>query len=270
MKVAAVQFAPVFARVENNTQTVVETILRLRDDGVDLVVFPEAFLTGYGYDTLEDALDVALESGSSPLSAVAEACNGLFAIVGYAEREGDLLYNTAGVFGHGRQLGRYRKTHLPYLGMDRFVTPGDALPVFDLDGVRIGIGICFDIRFPEVARCYAIAGADIVCVPTNWPEFAEPSSDLVCPTRAIENHVFVIAADRVGEEGGVRFCGHSKIIDPLGNVLANADHTEEAIIAAEFDPTTARSKTIVVEAGVYELPLFEGRSPALYTNLVEK
>jgi len=270
MKVAAVQFAPAFGNVEENTNTVIETILRLTEEGVDLVVFPEAFLTGYCFDSKEEALAIALESGSSPLKAIAEACTGLFAIVCYAEREGDRLYNTAGVFGHGRQVGKYRKTHLPYLGMDRFVTPGDDLPVFDLDGVRIGIGICFDIRFPEVARCCALAGADIVCVPTNWPEFAEPSSNLVCPTRAMENHVFVIAADRVGKEGGVRFCGHSKIIDPLGKVLACADHTDKAIIVTEIDPSAARSKTIVVDLGVYELPLFEGRNPTLYGNIVEK
>jgi len=270
MKVAAVQFAPVFGGVEENTQTVIDTILRLKDDGVKLIVFPEAFLTGYCYESLDEAMHVALELDSPPLAAIAETCKEVFAIVCFAERRGGALYNTAAVFGHGRLIGSYQKTHLPYLGMDRFATPGSDLPIFDLDGVRIGIGICFDIRFPEVARCYSLAGADILCFPTNWPEFAEPTSNLVCPTRAMENHAFVIAADRVGEEAGVRFCGHSKIIDPRGKMLAHADHTEEAIITAEIDPARARQKTIIVKPGEYELPIFGARNPGLYSEIANQ
>ncbi|MER3465979.1 MAG: hypothetical protein C4340_01945, partial [Armatimonadota bacterium] len=105
---------------------------------------------------------------------------------------------------------------LPYLGMDRFVEVGDALDVFDIPGARIGILICFDVRIPEAARTLALKGADILCVPTNWPQQAILTSNCVCPARASENQTFVIAADRVGEENEVRFLGYSKIIAPGG------------------------------------------------------
>lgn len=269
MKVAAAQLAPVFSDVESNTLTVIETIERLRQDGVDLIVFPEAFLSGYCYESLDEALRFALPSQSPIFTEIARSCVDCYAIVGYSEIDGDRLYNTAVVLGEGRVMGSYRKTHLPYLGMDRFATPGERLPIFDLNGVKVGIGICFDVRFPELARCYALAGVDILCLPTNWPQFAEPTSNLICPTRAMENHIFVIAADRVGEERGVHFCGHSKIIDPKGRILASADHAEEALIVAEIDALSARNKNIVVQSGEYELSLFDRRNPALYGEIAK-
>lgn len=272
MKVAAVQFAPVFRDPDKNTQDVVDILARLGDDGVRLAVFPEAFLTGYCFESKEEAHASALEQDSSQMSAIEESCaeNDIFAVVGYAERVGESVCNAARVIGPTGALGNYRKTHLPFLGLDRFADPGNELPIFEVDEARVGVLICYDVRIPEASRCYALAGADILCVATNWPETAEMSSDIVCPTRAMENHVFVIAADRVGEERGYRFVGRSKIIDPLGRVLASADHADEAIVIAEIDPTAARDKNIVKQAGAYELPLFESRRPELYDRISRK
>ncbi|MDQ2985948.1 MAG: carbon-nitrogen hydrolase family protein [Armatimonadota bacterium] len=272
MKVAAVQFAPVFADVEQNTQTVIDFIARLAESGVRLVVFPEACLTGYCFDSAEEAAAVAISRGSDALGSIANACveSACHAIVGYAEKEGDLLYNAAAFCGPEGVLGHYRKTHIPFLGLDRFVVPGSDLPIFEVDGARVAIAICYDVRVPELSRCYALSGADIICVITNWPESAEASSDIMCPARAMENHVFVIAADRVGEEKGYRFIGRSKIIDPTGKVMASADHADEAVIVAELDAALARDKTIIKQAGKYELPLFESRQPGLYGRIMDK
>jgi predicted amidohydrolase len=272
MKIAAAQLAPEFKGVDANAETAVDLIFRLSQERVDLVVFPEAYLTGYCFSSREEAEAIALEDGAASLQSISKACAeyNVHAIVGYAEKLDDKLYNSAGVFTPNGVFGKYRKSHIPFLGLDRFVEAGTDLPIFDISGAKVGIGICYDVRIPELSRCYALGGADILCIPTNWPQSAEGSSDLVCPTRAMENHVFVVACDRVGEENGYRFIGRSKIIDPLGRIVASADHDKEAVLIAEIDPILARDKNVVKQAGEYELPLFESRNPELYGAIVEK
>ena len=271
MKVAAVQVSPKFADVPANVLRVRELLDSLASQRVEFVVFPEAMLTGYCFDSKDEALAVALHRESDEIRSLAKACDegGICAVVGFAEREGDALFNTAAVFVPKGQTQFYRKTHLPYLGMDRFAEVGDALDVFEIPGARIGILICFDVRIPEAARTLALKGADILCVPTNWPEQAILTSNCVCPARANENQTFVIAADRVGEENGVRFLGYSKIIAPGGAVIATADHQDEEILVAEIDVSLARVKDTVIRAGEYELPLFSGRRPELYAPLLD-
>ena len=271
MKVAAAQVSPKFADVRANVARVCELLGSLASREVELAVFPEAMLTGYCFDSKEEALSVALSRESAEIRSLSQACNdfGISAVVGFAEREGNPLFNTAAVFVPKRQTQFYRKTHLPYLGMDRFVEVGDALDVFDIPGARIGILICFDVRIPEAARTLALKGADILCVPTNWPQQAILTSNCVCPARASENQTFVIAADRVGEENEVRFLGYSKIIAPGGAVIAAADHQDEAILVADIDVAVARVKDPVIRPGQYELPLFSGRRPELYAPLLD-
>lgn len=271
MKVAAAQLNPKFADVEANVARVADTLRALSSEGVEFVVFPEAMLTGYCFNTKEEALSAALSSHSEEIRFLAEVCDetDLSAVVGFAEREEDRLFNTAAVFVPKQETKFYRKTHLPFLGMDRFATRGDSLDVFDIPGARIGILICFDVRIPEAARTLALKGADILCVPTNWPEQAILTSNCVCPARASENQTFVIAADRIGEENGVRFLGYSKIIAPGGATIAAADHQEEEVLVAEIDVSLAKVKDPVIRAGEYELPLFSGRRPDLYVPLTE-
>jgi predicted amidohydrolase len=272
MKVAAVQFAPEFMDAKQNTQTAIEVLHRLAAEGVDFAVLPEAFLTGYCFESKDEALHAAIPVDGREFELLASACSQdkISAIIGFAERAGEHLYNSAAVITPTGLAGVYRKTHLPFLGLDRFAEAGESLPLFDVGGAKVAVGICYDVRVPELSRCYALNGADIICIPTNWPESAEKSSDIMCPARAMENHVFIIAADRVGEERGYRFIGRSKIIDPLGNVIAAADHNEEAIVLAEIDPEAARDKNVVKRAGEYELPIFESRNPALYSRIADK
>jgi predicted amidohydrolase len=168
-------------------------------------------------------------------------------------------------------VGKYRKTHLPHLGVDRFVAPGDApLDVYDTAIGRIGLNICFDVRFPEPARVLALNGADLIALPTNWPEGAESAPDYLVNARAIENRVTYVAVDREGAERGFRFIGRSKIVDYRGQTLAEASPDREAIIYDTLDLELARDKHVVVTPGEYELPLFTGRRPELYAALVER
>jgi len=174
------------------------------------------------------------------------------------------------MFGPDGLVGVYRKSHLPWLGLDRFVTAGDELKVFDTPLGKIGILICFDIRMPEPARALSLQGADIICLPTNWPDSAQPSSDVICPARTLENHVYLAAANRVGEENGFHFIGRSKIIAPGGHILAALDNTDEGVAIAEVDFEKARAKRVVREEGEYELDLFGARRPELYSDLTRQ
>jgi predicted amidohydrolase len=190
-------------------------------------------------------------------------------VCGLLERDGDTLHNAAVTVGPEGLIGTYRKTHLPFLGVDRFVVPGDELPVYETPLGRIGVEICYDLRFPEVTRTLALKGADIVAHPTNFPVAARIQTELITVARAAENRVYLLTANRVGKERRGEFCGWSQIVDPYGKRLAEAGETEEALLVADVDIEKARNKDYVIP-GEYELYLFGHRRPELYGALVEE
>src|SRR6266705_4391460 len=185
------------------------------------------------------------------------------------ERDGDLLYNSAVLVGPDGLVGSYRKTHLPFLGVDRFVVPGDELTVYDTPLGRIGLEICYDLRFPEATRALALKGAEIVAHPTNFPLAAKVQTELITVARAAENRIYLLTANRVGKERSGEFCGWSQIVDPYGVRLAEAGATEEALLVADVDVEKARDKDYVIP-GEYERYLFGHRRPELYGALVEE
>jgi predicted amidohydrolase len=266
MMVAACQFAPIFADARSNSTTISKTISELGASGMDLIVFPEAAVTGYCFGSADEARSAAVALDSHEMGTIRDACReaGVHAVVGYAESAGRDLYNSAAIFGPDGIVGNYRKTHIPCLGLDRFVKGGDELPVFDTPIGKIAVLICFDIRFPEAARTLSLRGAEIICVPTNWPESAELASDIMCPARTIENNIFIVACNRVGVENSFRFIGKSKIIAPGGRILAALENDSEGVISAEIDVSEARQKRIVKRPGEYEMELFAARRPELY------
>jgi predicted amidohydrolase len=202
---------------------------------------------------------------------LADACRrlGVHVVCGLLERDGERLYNAAPLIGPDGLIGSYRKTHLPFLGVDRFTVPGDSLSVYDTPLGRIGLEICYDLRFPEATRTLALAGADIVAHPTAFPVAARIQTELITVARAAENRVFLLTANRVGKERGGEFCGWSQIVDPYGTRLAEAGETEETLLVADVELEKARDKDYVVP-GEYELYLFGHRRPELYGALVEE
>jgi predicted amidohydrolase len=211
----------------------------------DLMVLTELFATGYGF---ADRADVAAQAETVPggltTTALVEIARSKHAfIVGsLVEADGGRCYNTAVVAGPHGYVGRHRKAHLPEIER-RYFDPGEPeAQVFDLDGVRIGLVICFESWFPEYCRRLALDGADILCHPANFGGTMSPD---VIRTRAIENLVFTITANRVGGEtvGGAfeEFRGGSRIVDPEGTILHEAGR-EEAVGLADIDPTRARTK----------------------------
>jgi predicted amidohydrolase len=271
MRVAVAQMEPRLAEKERNLDAALERLEEAAAAGAQLLVLPECAIPGYMFDSAEEALPYAEEISGPTTEAFERECArlGVHAITGLLERDGDTLYNAAILVGPDGLIGSYRKTHLPFLGVDRFVTPGDELKVFDTALGRIGLIICYDLRFPEVTRTLALQGADLVALPTNFPMAAKLQCDVIAPARAAENRIYLLVANRVGKERWGEFCGWSQIVDPYGTRLAEAGETEEALLVADVELEKARDKDYVVP-GEYELYLFGHRRPELYGALVEE
>jgi predicted amidohydrolase len=271
MRVAVAQMEPKLAEKERNLDAALERLEEAAAAGAQLLVLPECAIPGYMYDSLEEALPYAEEIPGPTTEAFIRECArlGIHGITGLLERDGDTLYNSAILVGPDGLIGSYRKTHLPFLGVDRFVTPGDSLKVYDTAIGRIGLIICYDLRFPEVTRTLALHGADMVALPTNFPMAAKLQCDLIAPARAAENRVYLFVANRVGKERWGEFCGWSQIVDPYGTRLAEAGESEETLLVADVEIEKARDKDYVVP-GEYELYLFGHRRPDMYGALVEE
>jgi 5-aminopentanamidase len=271
MRVAVAQMEPILAEKERNLDACVARLEEAAAAGAELLVLPECAIPGYMFESAEEALPFAEEIPGPSADTLAKECRrlGLHVVCGLLERDGDVLHNAAVLVGPEGLIGTYRKTHLPFLGIDRFVVPGDELNVYDTPLGRIGVIICYDLRFPEVTRTLALKGADIVCLPTNFPMAAKVQTELITVARAAENRIYLLAANRVGKERTGEFCGWSQIVDPYGTRLAEAGETEEALLVAEVDVQKARDKDYVIP-GEYELYLFGHRRPELYGALVEE
>ena len=271
MLVAVAQIEPHLAEKERNLEVCVARMEEAAAAGAKLAVLPECAIPGYMYESVEEALPFAEEiPGPSSEALEREARRlGLHVVCGLLERDGDSLRNAAVFVGPDGLIGTYRKTHLPFLGVDRFAVPGDELPVFDTPLGRIGVEICYDLRFPEVTRTLALKGAEIVAHPTNFPVAARVQTEVITVARAAENRIFLLTANRSGKERSAEFCGWSQISDPYGKRLAETGATGEVLLTAEIDLEQARNKDYVVP-GTYELYLFGHRRPELYGALVEE
>ncbi|HEV7225887.1 MAG TPA: carbon-nitrogen hydrolase family protein [Pirellulales bacterium] len=272
MKIAGVQMDVAFGDKAKNLARIVDALRETARQGAQLTVFPECALPGYCFESLDEARPHAEPIPGPSTLRLAELCRELdaFAVVGLLEADGERVFNAAALVGPGGVAGTYRKLHLPFLGVDMFTTPGDRPPaVWPAGDARIGVSICYDGAFPEPSRAMALDGADLIVLPTNWPPGAECTADFVINTRAMENHVYYMAVNRVGVERGFRFIGKSKICGPNGDVLALANHEQEAILYAEIDPAKARRKRIIRVPGKHEIDRFADRRPEMYGRVVQ-
>jgi predicted amidohydrolase len=273
IRVAAVQMEPKLGRIQENLERIQSGLDRAARRGAKLAVFPECALAGYGFGSREEGLAHAVAIDGPQLTTVARAAarTGCACIFGLLERDGSRLFNACVLIGTDGVIGSYRKVHLPFLGVDMFVDPGDRpFAVHEVEGIRVGMHICYDGSFPETARVLTLEGADLVVLPTNWPTHSECAAEHMIPTRAMENTVYVMAVNRVGEESGFRFIGSSSIADPSGRVLARAGAEEEEILFADIDPLRARMKHLVRVPGRHEINRIADRRPRFYGPLVQE
>jgi predicted amidohydrolase len=281
-KIAAVQMDCAFADKTKNLDTIRARLREAKQNGAQLVIFPECALTGYCFESKDEAAVHAEPIPGPSTQLLAADCANLrvCAVVGLLESvssppgrgvggEDLQLFNACTLISPSGVVANYRKIHLPFLGVDRFTTPGDEpFAVHDLGGVRVGMNICYDGGFPESARCLMLLGADLVVLPTNWPTGAISTAKTLIPARALENHVYYAAVNRVGMERGFRFIGMSRIIGCTGEFLAVSDDDQPTILYAEIDAEKARNKHLVNIPGKYELHRSADRRPKMYRPIV--
>jgi predicted amidohydrolase len=269
-KIAGVQMDCRIGEVEANLEAICQNLQQAAQLGAQLIVFPECALSGYCFSSKEEAWPHAQIFPGPAAWTLAAQCKqfGVFVIVGGLERgEGGELFNSCLLIGPQGYLASYRKIHLPFLGVDRFTTPGDRpFAVHDLGGLRVGINICYDGSFPESSRVLTLLGADLVVLPTNWPTSAVGTIAL-SHARALENNIFYAAVNRVGEERGFRFIGKSRVIGCDGNLLAEANSEGPEIILAQIEPRIARQKRQRRIPGQHEVDRVGDRRPEMYEAL---
>jgi predicted amidohydrolase len=270
VRVAAVQMQPTVLDFRANLARVLGLTHEAATRGARLVVFPEVALSGYVI-TPEEADGLAQPVPGPATEAVSQVClqDDVHVVLGLLERDTDgLLFNTSVLLGPQGLLSHYRKTHLPLLGVDRYLASGDAFPLpVETPAGRIGLLICYDLRFPEPCRVLALLGAQLIALSTAWPSAGILYPDYMARSRAAENRIYLIAANRCGEERGTRYLGRSVIVAPDGTILAEGTTDLEQILYGEIDPALSDTKHLVLAPGEYELDLWGDRRPDLYAPI---
>ncbi len=244
MKVGVIQFAPEFGDVTGNMTRILALIER---EDADLFVLPELALSGYVFESRAEALALAQRADGPEFDAPALLARekGATIVLGFAERASEGLYNSSLMLTPDGRREVYRKIQLFYREKEIFL-PGNMPPsVHDVAGVRLGMMICFDWIYPEVARSLALAGADILCHCSN---LVLPYCPDAMVTRSIENRVFSMTANRIGSEKrageDLTFIGMSEIVSPRGEILARAGTDTEEVVVVDIAPEAARDKAV--------------------------
>ena len=265
MKICCVQMDVCAAEPEQNFARAEELIREAAKSQPDMILLPELWNTGFAPGRIDP---VQADEDGARTKAL---CGGLAKELGVnivagsvLAKKGDALFNTAYVFNRlGDCIAEYDKTHLfSPSGEGEGYAAGDRLVTFPLDGVTCGILICYDLRFPELCRALALDGAKILFIPAEWRKVATKQLRALLDARAIENQIFAALCNGCGEAYGTEFGGNSAIVDPLGNVLAEAGTAEETIYA-EID--------LAMQDQVRkDLPVFLDRRPELYFSLCKQ
>lgn len=261
LMVAVAQTSPKLGEVAANLHRTEEIVASLAGHA-DVVVFPELFTTGYDLEHLDlRRFAEQVPTGPTARRLGRLAAQARLAIVGsIIEEDAGRLYDTAIVINRqGELVGRYRKSHLYPAERDHFAA-GTELSVIDVDGLRLGLAICFEHAFPEIFAELALAGAQLVAIPSAVPRGFEYLLELRTRARAQDNQLFVAASNLVGNDGRTTWCGGSLIVDPRGDVLARAGSDEECIIVAKIDLS-------LIERERAQEPIWANRRPRLYPRL---
>ncbi len=263
MKIAAAQILCAVGEVDVNFAKISDFASRAKNAGAELVVFPEMVDTGYSMEQVRLHASAWSDGAVARLRTLAQQLS-VAIICGVSEREGEHIYNAQVVIdARGEILTKYRKSHLftaGPIGEDTCFSAGAELVSCPLGDMRIGLSICYDVRFPEVYRSLVCdQKADVLAISSAWPVARAEHLRVLTIARAIENQSYLVLSNRVGTDEGVRFCGSSAIIDPSGNVVASASSECEELIYAELSNETLQSIRS-------RMPVFADRRPDLYAR----
>ena len=232
MKIALYQGPGKPAKVDENLEIIQRKTISAADQGADLIIFPELFLSGYNIgQTVQELAQPADGPAGQQAAQIARETN-IAMLYGYPERFDTEVYNSALLIDrNGNTRANYRKTHLYGSYEKSCFKPGDSLLIAELEGLNIGILICYDVEFPEAVRALVYAGADLIAVPTALMEDYCRVAEKVVPARAYESEIYVAYVNRCGIEGDMIYCGRSCLVGPDGRDILKAGKSEELLIA---------------------------------------
>jgi predicted amidohydrolase len=249
--------------VAGNVERIRDALRAALEQGAQVIVLPELATSGYVFADASEARGAALTRDDRAWAEISAVLPGdVVAVVGYAERDGSDLYNTAAVLTGIRRLGDYRKSHLWGNESEFFLRGGTAGAVFDSPLGRLGVAICYDNEFPEVPRRLALAGAEVLALPVNWPRVARPDGEhppemIQAMAAARSSRLATVIADRHGTERGVTWTSGTAVIDEDGWVAARPGAGDLAV-----------ADLVLRAPGDKSLPpyndLFADRRPELY------
>ncbi len=271
MKVAAAQISCVLGDIDANMRKVREFVALAKKSRAELIVFPEMIDTGYSMPTIQKQAKNWRDGAVLQIKEIAKE-NSIAIVAGISDREGDAIFNAQVlVNAKGEVVAKYRKTHLVTAApLDERVclSPGSKFVIAKIDPssetaspartFNVGLSICYDLRFPEMARTLVVKhGANVVVNSSAWPVVRAEHLRILALARAVENQSYFIIANRVGTDDGVTFCGGSLIVDPSGKILAAASPDREELIAAEISADVIGQLRDLVR-------VFDHRRPELY------
>jgi predicted amidohydrolase len=252
---AAVQINITLGEIDRNLAKIEAGLRRVAAQGAQLAVLPEMWSTGFAYKKLAElaAETPCVLEALSVLSAEL----GLTVVGSLPELVDDKVCNTSYVTDRGMLAGSYRKLHLfSLMNEQEHIAAGDRSVVVDTSVGRLGLAVCYDLRFPELFRKLALEGAEIICLPGEWPAPRQLPWRTLLRARAIENQCFVVAANCCGRQGALDFFGMSLIIAPRGELLAEAEALPTELVATcdfrEFEDCRA------------QITCFKDRRPDVY------
>jgi omega-amidase len=260
MNISLGQMNVILGEPEQNLRQAEAMVAEAAGQGSDLIVLPELWSTGYDLERVARYATPTDQGIFAETAALARAHN-IYILGSCLALTGPERYcNTAVLFDpNGRVLATYSKIHLfRLMDEEQFLTPGDHLATIATPWGLAGLAICYDLRFPELFRAYGLANAQMVFLPSEWPNPRLAHWRTLLRARAIENQFYVIACNRVGASKGIDFFGHSCIIDPWGETISEAGDTE-TVISATIDLT-------LVDTIRQKIPVFADRRPELYAS----
>jgi len=245
MRIGIVQFNALFGAVARN---IAKAISMVKDEQADLWVLPELFATGYQFKDAGEAAFFAEEVGGPTLTTMAHKAEefGCYFCGGFAERAGEEIFNSAFLVGPEGLVGVYRKVHLFDREKELFTAGDRGFSTWNVGGVSVGMMICFDWIFPESARSLALGGAQLILHPAN---LVLPHCPMAMKTRALENRVFTVTANRIGTECRVEgeeltYIGQSVVYSPRGELLLSAGADSEEALIVDLDESLALDKRV--------------------------
>jgi predicted amidohydrolase len=258
MKLALIQFSPVMGDVEKTIGKLAPLLEKSKRSR--LIVLPELANSGYNFAGRGEAFKLSEHPRNSEfVDFLSSFCrkNDTTIITGFNERSGRDIFNTALVINKNGIVGKYRKIHL-FMNEKDIFNPGDKQPgIYEVDGVKFGLLICFDWIFPEIWRVLALAGVDLICHPSNL--VLPGKAQQAIPVQAMMNKIYIATANRIGTEGNLTFTGNSIIADPDGKVIASASPDREEVLFADIDIIKSRNKMATPRNHV-----FDDRRPEFY------